>query len=1109
MPLRPFLNPLRDVDGGLPVPAERGTWTSQTDFLAKYAKSVDIGKEQMSVGNLAHSVPSVFQRPIQFHMAISNTESPLHRAVVGEWRGLMAVFCLADWAGLRVTATEFPVPEIPKDAKSSVGSEKVGDLHFKAMLRNQLPSRRVERPTIPGNGKAEAETKRISDWEKWWVIKCNDALLGATSPWTLLYTASEYTAPAAIPWQSADKRLIDPIDFFDPFRSGHECTELAIVYAWVTKLLEEKDSWGFDNELGEYSSLLSRTLTAWQTELEPYNQGRKLDSQLPSHFSKAASPYDNILTTPAQFNGDDSDLYLQTRQGKVLVFYNGMPPNARVSRGVRADRIDISKLPPEGDSLVTRDGISIRQKYIVAERFFFPEKLIRLDLAPGAFTTANVSTPIKPGFFKYLGYEHLEGIRVTDINGRCSARLKLTLANGKTIPIDHVYGNDDFLKLEGFDNPALALWPKDYDPEWKHQFAAYAAPKSDLLVKPLFEDGTEAKDQSDGRSPHENQVRIWHLGRPAIGFILRLKVKEMGNPVFTVADLGLVLRGDTVGGPKILGSRSWRIGVDFGTSSTSVMVDKGTKKGDGSEVIEEMPFPAHMLPLIDPLKTLGAQEEIARNLYPQDPVSSPFRTLLYHAQETATIFGGDGEYTMRFTSEVKFDLLNKPIENLKWGTTATAGENPLNAYLTALVRYIVWEARCHGVKEVKLGWSYPTSLPKHSLGAMQQFWGTLQNKSWHDGMDVLVDRFMSESEAACRSITKRIGLVRTQPLTITVDIGGGSTDVAFWSGSELLHQVSFKLAGNDMLDRAFLDSAALVEIFRICTGDGIGTDEAEKMEDRAEIFANAALAQAQVDAGNQPQKHPLPNHIFNRGLQTTAPWLRFRSLVYLFFTGLCYYMGVKSRSFAITVPQVDVFFGGRGSSMLTWLTNDPASLESALVHAFTVGLNRSADDGVPMQFENIAGVQVHFYGQALKFNKDLPLLKTEVAEGLLSSPNQILKSDPPTSVSADEKGWTRNGVPVAWTASLSPADLAALKAPNEAGFVGTSIGYFLWEILQEDKFKSLQKLLVDEERLKKLKLNGNEIDNIMRKEAESDNRVLQPIFAYELMALMQQYAKMG
>ena len=998
MPLRHFLNALRPITGGLPLPPVRGNWASQPDFLSKYARSVNVGNDQLRVGSLAHSVPSVFQRPIQFHKAMADEGSPLHDAVTGEWRGLMAVFCLADWLGLRLSIEEFVVPAVEEDAKSSVGSLTAGDLHFRAMLHYQLPTRRVEEHERDAAGNDKETIKRVSDWEKWWVIKVNDQLLGATSPWTLVYTASQYTAPSAIDWISRDNRLIDPIDYYDPRRERRPSTALAILHAWVLKLLDNRAAWNFDQNLGAYSTLLIKALEAWRDDLARYSQGIVLaDDKLISHFAGIPGPYNPILRTPSQFVDNNSDIYVKTKLGDVLVFYDDMPPTARVNRGTRADRIDTARLPAEGNSFSTRDGVLIQQKFIVASKYFFPQKVVRLDLAEGAFRPANIATPLKPGFFKYFGYERLEGLSINDVGGKCTVKLRLVLANGSQIAVTRVYEKDDIVKPEGLiDNPAFALWPMHYDTAWKHHFASYAAPETNLLVTPLWENGAEHASQSDGKSKNENIVRIWHLHeKPAIGFALRLKSKRNGDPIPAIVDVGLVLRetiDDT--GPKIENTAYWRVGVDFGTSSTSVMVDKGA---DGA--IVELPFPPQMLALVDPLQTGGAQEEIARNLYPRDDVSSPFRTLLFNAGKQATIFGekGDyGAYTMRFASEVRQDLLNKPIANLKWGVPAgpddsqeeatstapedeadksrwgtppAAGENPLNAYLTALVRYVVWEARCEGVKKVEFGWSYPTSLPKPCLSAMRQFWDSLQNFAWHNGMNVSVARRMSESEAAVRSLTHKVGNIETDRLTIAVDVGGGSTDIAFWSGSELRNQVSFKLAGNDMLHRKFMTSDTLMKLFEICTSSPIEPKEAHDMLDRAEIFANAALAEGQTRAGDDPGSHPFPVYLFNKGLQNEAPWLNIRSLIYLFFTGICYYMGVKARSCdGVTIPAVDIFFGGRGSSMLTWLSNGPGPLNAAFTQAFLKGLKRPADDGVAMLFPESNNVVVRFRGQALKFD---------------------------------------------------------------------------------------------------------------------------------------------
>lgn len=193
--------------------------------------------------------------------------------------------------------------------------------------------------------------------------------------------------------------------------------------------------------------------------------------------------------------------------------------------------------------------------------------------------------------------------------------------------------------------------------------------------------------------------------------------------------------------------------------------------------------------------------------------------------------------------------------------------------------------------------------------------------------------------------------------------------------------------------------------------------------------------------------------------------------------------------------------------MLTWLSLLPKELESTLANAFLVGLTRDADDGVPNTFPG-GERKVNVYGQPVSGDPNLPRLKTEVARGLLVNSGMKLAAGALKGNVAGEIGWTKNGLPVAWNAPLTPQDMSILKSPDQAGFDSTMIGHFLWEILEEDESKSMERLNLDDKRLKSLKVNPPDVIGLIRKSADAEERALQPIFAYELKALMHQYARM-
>jgi hypothetical protein len=155
----------------------------------------------------------VFARPIQFFQALSNQNHPLHDAVVSQWRGLLAVFALQEWLNLTPTAEQY---DVPLANQISVGI----DQNLYTILRNQLP--------YPA-----------TDWERWWLLHCNNQLIGTTSPWTIVYTPSEYTCPATIPWRTDDGLLMDPVTYYDPKGTGGRWFELALLLRWVELVLQQ------------------------------------------------------------------------------------------------------------------------------------------------------------------------------------------------------------------------------------------------------------------------------------------------------------------------------------------------------------------------------------------------------------------------------------------------------------------------------------------------------------------------------------------------------------------------------------------------------------------------------------------------------------------------------------------------------------------------------------------------------------------------------------------------------------------------------------------------------------------------------------------------------
>jgi len=256
-----------------------GTWKIDEDltsgFLDRYAQSIDVTGEIKDLGQV-HSVPSVFARPILFAQALRGRKQdnadagpdvagPLHQAVRAEWRGLLATFMLADYFGLSLDLKKYSLPELSDIPQKYEGLSGSNDNYFRIMLRSQLP-------------------KPESAWKEWNLLYCDGLLVGATSPWTVLYTPAQYDCPASIPWvQQLKRKRLDGGDvalrlFGDPvayFKEKKSKRELRILDMRLGQLLDEhkKSKWDFKSvllkeELSDlWSGAIKRELQLWKAEV--------------------------------------------------------------------------------------------------------------------------------------------------------------------------------------------------------------------------------------------------------------------------------------------------------------------------------------------------------------------------------------------------------------------------------------------------------------------------------------------------------------------------------------------------------------------------------------------------------------------------------------------------------------------------------------------------------------------------------------------------------------------------------------------------------------------------------------------------------------------------
>lgn len=1092
-----FLNALTTRNRQLPVPAQ-GTWQTDDAFLKKYSRDIRL-EGDLADRDVVPSLPSVFARPIQFYQALADGRHPLHRAVVEQWRGLLGVIALRDLFKMQVEVKKYIVPEQRQAAEAErVGVGGARDLHLTTILRNQLPH-------------------QASDWETWWLVYCNGELIGATSPWSVFYTPADYRCPDSVPWQK-DGLLADPVHYYAAKGSGRR-PEMALLLRWVELVLEHQ-RWGMPDRLEEQFGAVRRALEEWKNDLDAYRDRELVVPGLkPGRLRVADDPYRHFVQIPDAKPGTalDSDFKLTDPQGnEVLALSRTALEGGRVFGVVFVDQLDLSTTampgPVSEGAWETPNGQQVPIPYVFAEEAFLPSKLVGLSLSEEALQcgSSEYALPLTSLFFQYVSYEDLVNdpamLRIETLPaGDVQVDLSLTLSGGRKLEVTKRYDHEsEVVSVEG--TPALAVWPDFYSTDWLENFALLTTPETDLVVAPLLGDGSTLERSVEGGV--QRPTRIWQCDTPVIGF----SVYGNGGSG-ELEELGVILRSSFRQPAEINDSLAWKVAVDFGTSSTHVMVD------DGRGEVRPLYLEGRTRILTE--QPVFYRQAVITALYPEQGINTPFPTILAHGDASMIHQGVAGRGGGQFAPQFQFfpesaGDVTRFVENVKWGSgRGTAEDVPIREYLRGLVRYIACEARAKGIRKLVFEWSYPLSLPSGARHALRTFWQGVGSEAIEHGVMIVgASSGISESEAACRylaSMPYAVVPIRARTLSIAVDVGGGSSDIGFWTETRLLDQVSFKLAANDLFGPMAAHSSLLYELFKICAHQD-DQDRAEASRKRGAIICNALLTTAKDRAG-RPHTSPDPkHHPVVRGLQAEIPpmlpgerpWLEIRSMAYLFFSGLSFYLGLHSRSLKEQSREVNIYFGGRGSSLLSWVGRGTSDLiREALKYAFKEGCQQA--DRQSAQADRGAAppeIDVSFHGPAIDFDPRAQP-KDETVRGLLSKPvdeDVDAVATKLNTVVLGEIGWSdANGDEVQWNARLTTDELRKLQPPPN--FESGHMAHFRDQVLP----RYVEDFGLDAERLANLTVNAARVQDHLRKEATQ--LVLQPVFGSELKALLDAYVQ--
>lgn len=440
------------------------------------------------------------------------------------------------------------------------------------------------------------------------------------------------------------------------------------------------------------------------------------------------------------------------------------------------------------------------------------------------------------------------------------------------------------------------------------------------------------------------------------------------------------------------GNEAYRFAVDFGTTNTHIEYRNST---EGPKAFDIKRSEIQIGTLFHPDKLDGIQRLSADDIYtlidyefvPKligngEDYQFPHRTVL--AESHSLNIGASPTYALAdfnipFTYERKEDI-DRVQPNLKWAKNETGNERRVNAYFETLILLMRNKVLFGGgnLAETRLTWFYPSSMKMGRKGQLEQAWTQLYQQYFNSSR---LPVGITESLAPFYYFkgTNKIQGGAYKPV-ISIDIGGGTTDVVAFKSNLPLLMTSFKFAANNLFGDGFSELGA-------ASSNGLIGKYLPYYKQLLERNSAPTLAKvlAAIQGKNRSEdinafffsiEH---NRSLNGGRQFSYNSLLARDedikIVFLYFyAAIIYHVARLMKVKGIGLPK-HLIFSGTGSKVLSIITADWQML---------TGLSAAI-------FERVYGTAFDIDGMTMATEKDKP--KEVTCKGGLMWDEQDLTMD--------------------------------------------------------------------------------------------------------------------
>ena len=954
-----------------------GRWERRdSSELERISEGLDVADTRVTSAEV-DSVPSMWARPLLFEMALYDTRHPMHTRILGEWRGLLAMLALKEWSDFPLTTERLEITDMenPPDAAD-----------FLRALQKLLPTDTLD---------------AVTTWETLNIILFDDKPIGITSPTTLVCTAVNCLGRiSGVPWFN-EKFLNDPIPKLNSFEKQAVAGWLGSVNGYTMNLPEGRLKASINELLNNFIDNLGgvppmRTLSSNSLDLtqdlfrcmnDPVEPG-----DIPSSVKLVPSSNKNpetILIIPDQtipevWNVEPQNVFVW--KGKTLATTRSFSGEPRLA------------LPTNVHWRSQQDFFTDQLFVINQEKAFHEHSTLVSNGSEDLNFNGVPVTPILP-----IAEELLTYLDVRDLNERItfdqqgssiivSLRLPLSGINGQNLDfvISKEYGTANIALIPT--GPVLAIWPNFRNPDWKAYYTYFTTAFQDTFyAKPFLTVG----EQSDRREFSDKPGSIEKTEHFPEAMLCEYNDTKAGILLISVPEETLGVDG-----------KNWTVGVDFGTSSTTVYY----REGDSDP--QQLAFNDRLLRITDPLSLQPSMfyNDFLSPQREQTPFFSLFQKLENEEEEAGEPLLDGHIYFLYDYKALPSD--KNIVSNLKWSTSSIDQEHIrvdrelIRVFLKQLCLQCAAEAINDGANEINWNFSHPLAFTKRDRGRFERIWKEVGSAC--ESATGLSHRVVTPAQSESVVTAKFFASELQNPYAtggfasgaVCIDIGGETSDISIWQNNELYWQTSLRFAGRHIFLNLFKGNPEFVKNF--------GADPEDiKLLDTSTDANDKFYAQA--DALIQQKGQEWLKELAIVGDDATIQ--PFFQLISLGVAGLLYYVGLllnhlsqNETDFNPEIPSI--YIGGNGSKILHWMADGSFNPDNPMAllcrkHLKYIILSASGFDS-----DNNRGIEI----------SRSP--KEEAAYGLVTEGTKLKSNDSQFNVLAGE-AFTEDGIDCEWTEILT------------------------------------------------------------------------------------------